>query len=345
MNVELTVSRIKYSGWTTINLVRGIEQIAGTFELSITEKWPGDNDTRPIHSGEVCTVTIDGQTIITGYIDDVLPSYDSSSHTLTIQGRDKTADLVDCSAIHKTGEWHNSSLKTIATDLCKPFGINVIINTDVGEPFRTASIEPSETVFETLERLARQRGVLLTSDGYGNLIITRAGNERINTVLKEGVNILSASGTFSHRDRHSEYIGKGQHAGDNNLFGEAAAQPSARVTDKEIRYRPLIVIAEDNATIGSLKKRITWERNVRYGRSTSLTITVAAWKHNDQLWQANKMVKLESPLLKANSELLISNVNYTLDASGTLTVLTLKGRSAFDVLELPEASDEGGLFG
>ena len=344
-DVILTVNGKQYSGWETININRGIEQIAGTFELSVTEKWSGNNEARPINRGESCTVKIDGEIVITGYVDDVLPSFDSSSHTLKISGRDKTADLVDCSAIYKTGAWTNTSLKTIAEDLCKPFGIGVIFVTDIGEPFKKVSVEQGETVFEILERLARQRGVLLTSDGKGNLVITRASDNRVNTVLKEGVNILSASGTFSNRDRYSEYIGKGSHVGDNFLNTEEAAQPTAKVSDEDVpRYRPLIIIAEDNATIDSLKKRVTWERNVRYGRSTNLSITVAGWKHGGHLWRPNKLVKVESSLLKANDELLISSVNYTLNQSGTVAVLTLKGKEAFDVLDLPEESDGGNLF-
>ena len=143
-DVTLTVNGKQHSGWESLNINLGVEQIAGTFELSVTEKWPGNNEARPIRRGEVCTVSIDGEIVITGYVDDVLPSYDSNSHTLTINGRDKTADLVDCSAIYKTGAWTNTSLKTIAEDLCKPFGIGVIINTDIGEPFKHAADAQSE---------------------------------------------------------------------------------------------------------------------------------------------------------------------------------------------------------
>lgn len=345
-NVSLTVNGSKYSGWKSNNINLGIEQLAGTFELAVTEKWPGNPEARKIRPGEACTVDIDGQVVITGYVDDVMPSIDASSHNVTIKGRDKTGDLVDCSAIHKTGQWSNKKLDVIASDLCEPFGIKVIVNTDVGDAFVTAGLENSETVFETLERLARQRGVLLTSDGLGNLVMTRAGNERLSATLKEGVNIKSASATFSHRDRHSVYIGKGSHAGNGELFGVTANEPTSEIQDNNIkRYRPLIIHAEDNATVASLKKRIAWQKNVNYGRGTSVNVTVVGWQNKGVLWRINKSIKIESPSIDVNHELLISNVNYVLDRNGTVTTLTLKHASAYDVLDIPEAAASGSLFG
>jgi prophage tail gpP-like protein len=343
-NVNLTVNGSKYSGWKSININLGLEQLAGTFELIVTEKWPDNPTARKIRPGEACTVDIDGRIIITGYIDDVMPSFDSKSHTLTINGRDKTGDLVDCSAIYKSGQWSNKKLDVIASNLCEPFGIKVIVNTDLGDAFVSADIKEGETVFETIDRLAKQRGVLLTSDGIGNLVITRAGNERLNGLLKEGQNIKSASGTFSIRDRYSSYIGKGQHAGSNELNGLEASEPTANVNDSGVnRYRPLIIYAEDNATPESLKKRVTWQRNINYGRGTSAEVVVVGWKNNGLVWQFNKLQKIESESLGVDGELLISNVNYKLDDNGTTTILTLKRAEAYDVLDIPDTS-EGGLF-
>lgn len=343
--VTLTVDGTDYAGWQAININRGIEQVAGTFELTVTERWPGSDTARRIQPGAACTVAIDDDYIITGYIDDVLISCDSLSHSVTIRGRDKTGDLVDCSAIHKTGSWTNKKLNEIAADLCEPFGVSVYAYVEyIGEPFATAAIEQGETVFELLERLARQRGVLLTSNNTGNLVITRAANKAKNTVLtvlKDGENIIQASVSNSNRDRYSLYIGKGQSAGSDGLFGAAANEPSAMVNDIHIRrYRPLIVFGEDNATIDSLTKRVTWQRNVNYGRGTNVQITVAAWRQNTMLWQPNELVKIDSGLLGINDIRLISNVNYTLDDSGTKTTLTLKNREAFDVLDIPEPADE-----
>ena len=201
-NVNLTVNGSKYSGWKSININLGLEQLSGTFELVVSEKWPDNLTARKMRPGEACTVDIEGQIIITGYVDDVLPSLDSDSHSVSIKGRDKTGDLVDCSAIYKTGEWTNKKLDVIAANLCEPFGITVIVNTDIGEPFKKETIQQGETVFEILDRLARQRGVLLTSDGLGNLIKLKNASRRFVTRLKANneIEIQFGAGTSNKAD-------------------------------------------------------------------------------------------------------------------------------------------------
>lgn len=95
-DVRLEINGVKYGGWTKISIRRGIGQVAGTFELSITERWPGQPIPAKIELGASCVVTVDGAPVITGYVDDVAPSYNAASHTVSVTGRDKTCDLVDC---------------------------------------------------------------------------------------------------------------------------------------------------------------------------------------------------------------------------------------------------------
>ena len=47
-------------------------------------------------------------------------------------------------------------------------------------------INPGDTVFETLDQLARAQGVFLTTDGEGRLVLARAGKEKAKTVLEFG---------------------------------------------------------------------------------------------------------------------------------------------------------------
>lgn len=48
----LWVNGMIYGGWTAIRINRGIEQLAGSFTLSVTEKWPGQAEARPIKKGD-----------------------------------------------------------------------------------------------------------------------------------------------------------------------------------------------------------------------------------------------------------------------------------------------------
>ena len=75
-----------------------------------------------------------------------------------IRGRDRTGDLVDCSAATMPGEWQNELLDRIVQSLIDPFGISVTVDTDIGEPFRKFRIDEGETVFEAIDRACRYSG-------------------------------------------------------------------------------------------------------------------------------------------------------------------------------------------
>ena len=163
--VEVKVNGGVFSGWESVEIRTGIEQITGTFQLSVTDRWPGQDTPTPILPGSPCEILVDGQTVITGYVDSCDSSFDETTHTVSISGRDKTGDLVDCSAIHKSGQWTNRSLDQIAKDICDPFKIKIIKLVDVGAVLPPTNIQEGERAFELLDRVARMRAVLLMSDG------------------------------------------------------------------------------------------------------------------------------------------------------------------------------------
>lgn len=346
-DVVLTVNGQQYGGWKKAAVRIGIEQISGSFELEVTERWAGRSEPWPIRHGEACTVQVDGETVITGHVDDVLPQFDATQHGVTVVGRDATGDLVDCSAIAKSSEWQGRTLLQVAEDLARPFGVKVIAETEVGAPFQRSRLQQGETVFEALERAARMRGVLLVSDGQGNLVITRAGKQRIGTALVQGGNILRGSATFSLRERFSRYVCKGQAPGSDFSSSEQNAQIESKpAADGEVkRYRPLIVIAESSSDTRGLNDRALWEAAVRLGRSARPVITVQGWRHADGLWRPNRLVQVAAPYFHLDREMLIVSVAYTIGEGGTFTELELCRPEAFQLLPIPEPENEGDFLG
>lgn len=336
--VELVVGGVKYGGWKSVSITRSIEQISGSFDLGISEHWPDSGGPRPIKPGQKCEVRIDGKPVITGHVDDVEPSYDATSREVAVRGRDVTGDLVDCSAVLK--QWKQATTLYIAKALCAPFGIEA--SGDItGGRWKIFKTTPGETAFEALERAARLDGVLLISDGKGGLVITRAGTQRIDTALEHGVNIVSASATLSHRDRHSEITVKGQGPGDDDASGPAVAAQEGKATDAGItRHRPLIVNADGQGGAANLKQRAEWEIAVRLARSAIVEITVQGWSHAGGLWEPNTRVKVRDPWLGIDGEMLLTGVTLTLDESGHRAVLSLTRPQAFDLLPVPEPKAE-----
>lgn len=336
-DIALKVDGAAWRGWQSIGVRRGLDQVAGIFELSVTERWPGVDERRQIQPGLACTLEMAGQTIITGYVDDANIDYDAETHTVAVVGRDQTGDLVDCSATYGQGQVRGQTLKGLAERLCEPFGMEVRVETDVGRQIANLQVEPGQDVFSILEEAARLRGVLLMSDGAGALVITAPDDGDAVATLELGNNILRASARFSDRDRFSEYLFRGQFPPRDWATGEQGARPSGKVEDTGIdRYRPLVIQAEEVADMATLRRRAEWERAARWGRSRSVTYTVPGWDHSDGLWTPNTRVRVVDAFLGLDETLLVVTVVNLLGPDGELTELELAPREAF----IPEPATE-----
>ncbi|EEG08223.1 phage baseplate assembly protein [Pseudogulbenkiania ferrooxidans] len=330
---ELKVGGMIYGGWTDIEIQRGLEQVSGQFSLQVTERWPGQSEPRPIRPGQAGVVTLDGEPVVTGWMDECRPGYDATNTWFNVSGRDKTADLIDCSAIFKSGQWKGASLKRIALDLLAAYGIDVVVGPRAEQRANAAipsfRLEEGETVFDCLERAARLKAVMLWTDGRGRLVIDLPGSTKAVTALVEGENILRADVTLSWRERYSQYIVKGQARGQHNAKGVA--------TDQVVtRHRPLIILAEDQVHSPTALQRAEWERTVRQGRANRAIIRVQSWRQagdTGPLWVPGLRVPVTSPRLRIDAEMLIASVTYLKNANdGTVTDLEIADPRAFDLL-------------
>lgn len=164
-DVLLTVGGTRYGGWKSLRARRSIEEASGSFELGVSDLWPEQQVPREIRPFDACALSIDGETIITGAVDSVTNGMMSKDHFLSVTGRDKSADLVDCSAQHAKGEWRNARLDQIARDLAAANGISIKVEADVGAVFPQWAIQEGESAYACIERAARMRGLLLLPDG------------------------------------------------------------------------------------------------------------------------------------------------------------------------------------
>jgi prophage tail gpP-like protein len=325
----------QYAGWKRASITRGIEAIAGSFELEVSDRWIGQDQPWPIAEEDECEVAVGRDVLITGYVDRCRTSYSSDEYTLGIQGRDRTGDLVDCSADLGKWEFKNIPLLTLAKRVAEPFGIAVSLQLGVIPPAPPAkfSVDPGDTTFDVIDRACRLAGLLPVSDGRGGLVLTRSGSERVSTALIEGENILAAESEFDATNRFRTYRVLGQHKGTDDFSGTAAASVKGSAADENVRRsaRVLLVRPEGNVTSEYARKRAEWEAIVRAARADAVTVTVQGWTQgNGDLWPVNKVVIVRSPRIRVNGEMLISQVTYKVDdESGTTTELTLRRPDAF----------------
>ena len=347
-SVILLVDGTEYAGWKEIRVERSLDTISGAFSLAVSDRWQAGAVPWPIKPGDECKVLADGETLITGFVDVVNTSFSSTDHSITVQGRDKSGDMVDSSADNQPGSWENITIGDLAKKLADPFGIKVTDNSGDKTPFPLAKLQPGETPHEMLERYARQRGILTIADGNGGIILTKPGTEKAGTSLVQGVNILSASGTADHSNRYSEYLVTGQNFGTDFAFGDDAAQLEAKAKDLEIRSaRKLRIIAANATDSKGMKNVAEWESTVRAARSSPLKITVQGWRQSEggKVWKPGQLVTVQSSFLRMDTpkDMIINAVSLSKSDNGTITELELMRPSAYK--PKPEQPKETDLWG
>ncbi|HDR1022158.1 TPA: phage tail protein [Pasteurella multocida] len=117
----------------------------------------------------------------------------------------------------------------------------------------------------------------------------------------------------------------------------SASGLKVEVKDEEItRYRPTLLIADDNMTGKTGYQRANWEMQRNNAEGKRSTVTVQGWQKPDgTLWLPNELVILDAPQVGINKEeRLIVDCRYSLNEKGTKTHITLMHREAFN--EPPE---------
>ncbi len=340
----LSVGGNTWSGWQEVTLHWSMREIARTFEVGVTERWPGLTDMSPLKAGMVAGVLVSGPGLIcSGYIDLDEVNYDASSHTAHFAGRGRAAELVDSSVL-PPWEYRAQDLVQIASALVEPFGLTARALVDVGAVFDRFAIRPGETVFAVIERACRMRAVLPMSDKWGNLLFVRAGiGGPAPAALKRGGidgNILRAGRKRDFSRRYSQYIALGQQAGSDACSAEDRAGPSAMITDPEItRYRPAVLVAEQQGDAAALKARAGWQATVARAKSLTLQVTVQGWfaGASGKIWAPNTLVQLQDDWLRCDGTYLIESVTLSRGASGTTTTLDLVAPDAYT----PNPQEEG----
>jgi prophage tail gpP-like protein len=218
--MTLQVAGMLFTSWTRMECIRDLSDISGSFIFDYDDASrfaPFATSPDPavmaqwIKPFAPCSVLLDGEPILVGYVDDVHIDVGPDGLRASVTGRDRTGDLVDCDANPEgPAEYKGLDLTGIVTRLVAPFGLTVRADVDVGPVFPKFSIGVSEPVMSCIEKAARERGILVVSDGIGGVVLTKGGQTRGPAPLVFGQNLHRWRTDIIGRGRFSDHWIKGQ---------------------------------------------------------------------------------------------------------------------------------------
>lgn len=320
-DVALKVAGQAFIGWESARITSSMDAVCPAFEIAYADRSSYGVQPRRIRRGDECEIAYRGKTVLRGYVNAVSDSRTASERTLTVSGRSKTQDLVDCSVQHDA-PWAGKSIVDIARDVVRPFGISVeyVLDQRALTPITYVRAEPGESCIDLLGRVCRARGTRIQTTEKGALWLVQ-NHQRAVGRLELGKNILAIERTISDESWFSQIEVLIQN-GDIALQG--VEHVSAKVEDPLVRrFRPLILVSD--ILVEDLATRAAWEVNTRIGQGLQVRVETPGWTSSDgYIWRPCDTVHVVDPERELDDNLAIASVELRMDLEGgTTTTLDL----------------------
>jgi prophage tail gpP-like protein len=360
-----------FSTWTKVKIVRNLHEVCGSFELECRDtaresgayaNMPDPVAFQALKGGQKVQLLIDGELVLQGWLEKPKFKQGGRQISVSIAGRDVCGDLVDCCVPLAPSDYANISLQTFAEKLCAPMKIGVVAQTNVGANLAKLAVKPHEKILAAIEKAARQRSVLVCSDGIANLLLTTAGNTRAPATISVGDNVIDAEYEEDWSRRFSDIFVRGQtaHANGNHAVPSAltpATAPGVDAPDTSIttaetqgivmtghaqdtdvtRYRPDCRMVPTQSGSSSVQQLAEWYVRVDRGQARRGTYTVEDWRAGDSRarWLPNTLAAIYDPFAGLDEDMLIAGVTYLYDEGGARTEISIVGPTAYDRVNQP----------
>ena len=279
-----------------------------------------------------------GELVMRGRLYTVAASISAQGVTLDLEGWSYAADLVD-STVRPPYEAKKVTLEQRIKDLIEGFAIDLDFQLEDDDAFERITIQPTETVFNHILDLARQRKALVTSDAQGALVVAQAAVDSGSVfTLEEGRRPLAqASIRFDGRARFNTYeaiTSAPRKKGKNN------PSPTAVAKDDRVPAARMLRFQVDDVTESTIQEAANWERSRHVADSLGVTIPVDGWQvpGTQDLWRENTIVTLKSASLFVPDgfDFLIRSVEYVFGDTGTTARLELVPPETYTGEEIEE---------
>jgi len=366
--IEVTINGTLFEGWTGAEVTLDLKEFAAKFMLYCRDDEASSDALVHAHGsknkrlkrGAAVSIKVDGVIVLNGWLEKRSSNIESQFADITVEGRCKLGDLVDTTALvdDTPAEMHNVKLEDAVKRIVKPYGLGVRSEVDTGDPFARYSIDLDESPFTAIEKGARQRQARVLSDGVGDVVITRTGEEKAAGSIFLPGNVLKASIDESDQGRYSKTVVRGTSERAGKKRGQAKLDTTAEpllpedrsasdgsatnaeragtaatgiAEDDEInRYRPKVYLARTKADHDAAKAEAEWRRNTARGASEEITYFMKGHSVEGELWRPNTIVAVSDAFNDVNRDMLIAKVAFIQNGDdGAITSLGVTSPDAF----------------
>jgi prophage tail gpP-like protein len=333
--VEVRIGDLVHTGWTAYEIDSDLMTPADAWHVRLAQ--PGMVVPPEVVPGATVAVRVGGELVLSGWLDERTLTVATGRHELTLTGRDGAGRLLDCSS--PLVGVQRVSIDQVLAKVLAPLGIpasRVFIDAaSKGALREKVMVEPGDTAWDTLRRVAEANGLWPWFEPNGTLVV---GGPRYDVppvaklVLRsdgQGNNVLSLSEKRSMVGRYSDVTVYGQSPAIGSGAGESDPRHAIKATKQDSGvpvYRPKIVVDHEaiNTTIARARgSKIISDSRVR---SYTLTATVAGHRTADgTLWTPGQRVQVQSEPHGVDATYFVMARRLTGDKStGQRTALTLK---------------------
>lgn len=328
--VELLIAGQKHGDWSRYEIDSDLLTPADAWHVTLgmaDGKMPPD-----VVAGAPVIVKVGGETVMTGYVDEIAHSVSKTSHTFTMSGRDLAADLLDCACPIFTKQ--QASLSEIVAAIVREFKIvKHNISADKTRTRKKVAVDPGETAWNTLAHAAEANGLWPWFEPDGTLVV--GGPDYSTPVVAtlilrrdgNGNNVISLNKTESMAERFSKITVYGQTPGSDFEQGQNALRDSA--TDSTVlRNRPKIVLDHEADSTAVCRDRA--HKLISDSRLNGLTLSAVVKGHriaaDGLLWKPGQRIRVISDVFGIEDKVffLMARKFTRNRTDGTRTTLTLK---------------------
>lgn len=302
----------------------------------------GESDV-PDLSGAFCEVAIDGQTVLSGIADTQLHDKEKGRRILRLSGRDLAGLLTDCSA--PLTNVKGLTLLDAAKRLVAPWKQikGVRLRADKNPVSDRVDVEPGESVWQALAKLAASKGLHVWMEADGTLAVGGAdyASPPVATLCwsrddaRRNTRRVSIERSVENRFSEVTFLGQ-SHAkrgdGAKHDLKWVFKDPSMTL------YRPKTVVLADAENLESLKRQA--EKQLADWRLEGFTLTVTVGGHATRdgvLWSPGQRVHVIDEEHGIDAVFFLMGRRFSLNRTeGMVTELRLKE----DGVWIPDAYPE-----